>query len=82
MLGALAAEVIAPTKNPKSRASIKARHDQILARKKGAKKKKAEEKMKSSEPARRATERGTGASVFQDPLRGVAELAKAKKKRK
>jgi hypothetical protein len=82
MIGAMATEAIAPSKNVPSRASLKAKHERKLSEKKAAKTKKGKAAMKKSEPRRRAAERSTGTSTITDRLRGVRALTEAAKKRK
>jgi len=82
MIGAMATEAIAPSKNVPSRASLKAKHERKLGEKKAAKAKKGKAAMKKSEGRRRAAERATGTSSITDRLRGVQALTEAGRKKK
>ena len=82
MIGAMATELIAPSKNVPSRASLKVKHEQKLREKKIAKAKKNKAAMSKSESARRAIERATGVSDVTDRLRGIQELTEAGKEHK
>lgn len=80
MLGALVTEAVAPTKNPESRASIRAKHQRKTKERKAKEAKARKASMKKSEGTRRATERATGVDRVTNPLRALEALTKKAKK--